>query len=354
MKHALSIRAATCAALATLNSATFAAGYAVVEVSVKPVVSQGDYTFSQPVAIARDGRTLMLVGTIKDGAAYIAGETCNLAGDSCRRLPPKDRNTRYTAASSDFKRIAGLVEDEQGNDWVVRLNDGVPEYLLAQARANSVNKANVVVGEDAQGHAYRYGSEKETLPSLAGSFAYANSINDSGVVVGQSSTADGEERAIIWNKLGEVRPLQPKTPNGKGHYSIASFITAGGVVYGASTFHDRGFVKHAVRFTNTGKAAVSLGALGSPDSGNTSFAQSANSHGSAVGYSTNSPVDETEQAVLFVNGTVIELATQVPDLVRAKYRLAYATDINEAGQILVMAHRRDSGDPIALRLDPQP
>lgn len=354
LNRALNLRALACAALATLASTSFAAGYSVVEPAVKPIFPQGDHTDSQPTALAADGRMLIIATTSKGNTYRHGGETCSAAGDFCKRLEPKDRPSFYSAASSDFKHFAGFAEDlAGGQQWVTRLNGGVPEYLFQGAVATSINKRNVVVGADFAGQAFRYGDKKETLPALGWPESSANWINDSGVCVGRGESAD-DSRALIWNRLGEVRPLQPSMPDGMGHYSAASFISADGVAYGTSTYHDRGLVRHAVRFTKGDKGAVSLGALGSSDSGNTSGVSRANSFGAAVGWSTNRPADADSHAVLFVNGQVIELATQVPAQVRAKYRFFTAVDINDAGQITVRALRRDSGDPVSLRLDPQP
>jgi hypothetical protein len=48
MKHALKLRTLACAALAMAATNTFAAGYAVVEFAVEPVLKHGAYTFSYP------------------------------------------------------------------------------------------------------------------------------------------------------------------------------------------------------------------------------------------------------------------------------------------------------------------
>jgi hypothetical protein len=71
---------------------------------------------------------------------------------------------------------------------MIRFKGGQPEFLLAHARANSINKKNVVVGENVVGMAYRYDDAEQVLPALAGPFNYANSINDAGAVAGEGST----------------------------------------------------------------------------------------------------------------------------------------------------------------------
>jgi hypothetical protein len=51
------------------------------------------------------------VTVTKNDTAWGGGEVCNSAGDACKRLPPKDYDSRFVAASADLSRIAGVAED---------------------------------------------------------------------------------------------------------------------------------------------------------------------------------------------------------------------------------------------------
>lgn len=351
MKQTSCLRALACAALSIAASSSFATEYSVMEYSAKPAAKHGLYTSAFLGSLATDGKALISVVTVlMDSTTEWAGETCNAAG-RCKILPPQGRGAYYRAASRDLKRIAGTARDEQGVTRAVRVNNGAVEYLMPVAWVNSINKRNVLVGSSAEGPAFRYGDSLELLPSLAMPYGEAFWINDEGVVVGYGYNAEFESRAVIWSKSGAVRELQPTMPAGIGYWSTASFVSSDGIVYGTSTWHDRGVVPHAVRFIK-GKA-ISLGALGTAQDGNTSQASRANSAGQVVGTSTNLPVDGDRQAVLFADGGVIELATLVPEEVRAKYALKTAFDINDAGQILVIARERGTDTEVVLRLDPQ-
>lgn len=354
MNQAYCLRALIYAALSSVASSTFAAGYSVVEYAARPVAKHGDYTSAFIGSLATDGRALISVVTIVNGTtADWAGETCNSVADACKILPPRGRGAYYLAASRDLKQIAGTARDENGVTWAVRMNAGAAEYVMPATWVNSINKKNVMVGSLPDGRAFRYGDALEALPSLALPYGYANWINDDGVVAGAGYNAESEYRAVLWSKSGAVRELQPNMPAGMGHWSWATFVSPGGVAYGSSTWHDRGIVQHAVRFAGKAKA-TSLGALGKPDDANTSEASRANSAGLVVGSSTNLPADGGRQAVLFTDGGVVELATLVPEEARAKYAFQTAYDINDAGQILVIAMVKGTDAQVVLRLDPKP
>jgi uncharacterized membrane protein len=340
MNRKFCLRALACVAVSVLTASSFAANYSVMEYEAKPAAKRGAYTSTYIGSLAADGRALISVATIlHDSTVEWAGETCKATG-SCKLLPPLGRDAYFRSASRDMKRIAGTARDEEGVTRAVRVNSGVLEYLEPVAWVNSINKKNVFTGSSAEGPAFRYGDSLELLPTLAMPYGEAFWINDDGVTVGYSYNAEFEERAVLWSKSGALRELQPTMPAGMGYRSVASYVSVGGVAYGTSNWHDRGAMSHAVRFAK-GKA-ISLGTLGKAENDNTSQASRANSAGQVVGSSTNLPLDGESQAVLFTNGTAVELATLIPQEARDKYALRMAFDINDAGQILV------------LRLDPMP
>jgi hypothetical protein len=345
------LRALACAALSFMAGAAFAAQYTAIELPAKPAAKHGAYNHVIGSVLAADGRAVIHASTFfKDDTSVGVAELCSAAGDVCKKREPIDKNVSYGAASSDFKRLAGNLYDAAGHFSAVRQQKGVLEVLAEHASALGINRKGVTVGVKGD-DAFLYDTELHVLPRLTDGYAVAHAINDNGVTVGESRLSLHENRAVRWDQ-GQVSLVQTNIPHGLGFGSVATVITPAGTIYGSSSFHDRGTTQHAVRFSADG-TAVSLGALNA-NQGNTSDVLAANTQGASVGWSTNYPSDGTQQAVLFKEGQVLELATAVPQEVRAKYAFQFATAINDAGQILVAALRRPTYEAVVLRLDPQP
>lgn len=352
MKPALSWRALTCAAFSALASSAFAAPYSAIELPAKPAAKGGVHNDSRSAVLAADGRALIFASTYFADETFVGvAERCTAAGDVCKKGGTSDKGAAYAAASSDYKRFAGTHYDRSGSFSAIRLQKGVVETLVENGQATGINRKGVTVGLTNNAESsFIYDTQLHTLPGLAGGFTLAHAINDSRVAVGQSRLSLKEKRAVRWD-AEQLSMVQTDIPVGLGFGSNATVITQAGTIFGSSSFHDKGTTQHAVRFTTDGKA-VSLGALNA-NKGNTSEVLAANELGVAVGWSTNAPTNGTSQAALFKDGQVIELATVVPDAVRAKYELMFATAINDAGQILVIASRKSDFTGVTLRLDPQ-
>ncbi len=86
-----------------------------------------------------------------------------------------------------------------------------------------------VSAPEAASHAVSVGSMTDlgTLPD--GTFSYASDINNRGQIVGSSTTASGEEHAVLWQD-GSVTDLGTLG----GTYSQASAINARGQIVGVS------------------------------------------------------------------------------------------------------------------------
>lgn len=332
------------------STEVLASGYAVVELPVKSAAKGGDHDSPTAVAIAADGCTLVHCSThFSDGTFFSASEVCKVNEPGCRLLPPKGQRTEIYAASTEFGWFAGSVWDEGDTVWAVRQHHGTVEYLFPGTGPSAINERGVAAGVLAGGKPFRFESAQQEMETLPGIQSWVSSINDAGVAVGMSSTAEGESRAVQWDRRGRIRILQSDVP--PGHSSIALFISRDGSIYGNSTYHDHGTVLNAVRFAADGKA-MSLGTLGGDPVADFSVVRQANNRGAAVGYSSNSKA--WYNAVLFENGAVIELAAQVSEEARAKYSFDAATAINDDGKILVNATRRGTQEEVALRLDPLP
>ena len=171
------------------------------------------------------------------------------------------------------------------------------------SRATSINNAGVIVGQsdiptDYDGgarHAFIWSNgTMSQLGTLGGSFSFAHDINDAGKVVGNASTSDGS-RAFLYSE-GTMTNLGT-LPDDNG--SSALSINNAGTVVGVSFIGD--LSQHAVKWQEGTITLLS-------DSG---IASDINESGQIVGYtfSLNELQHTVHRAVLWQNGTMIELGT---------------------------------------------
>lgn len=169
-------------------------------------------------------------------------------------------------------------------------------------------------------HAFRQVAGTMTdLGTLGGPHSVAQGVNASGLVVGISYTADGRERAVLWDAAGTIRDLG--VLGGSPGRSVALSLNDAGVVVGFSS--DRTGATRA--FVHDGSTMRDLGALPVRRGTSYAYAHDINNRGQVVGFS-------LDHAVLWQSGKVIDLNTQVGK--GSGWVLRRAQGINEAGWIV--------------------
>jgi probable HAF family extracellular repeat protein len=208
-----------------------------------------------------------------------------------------------------------------------------------QSEARDINNAREIIGEacdDSGCHAFRAGRDHalEVLPGLTG----ARAINDRGEIVGFSGISP-----VLWRD-GEVitlPPLQASNPRGD-----AVEINNRGQIIGSSSnrpvLWQNGEVSELPR----------LPGYGSP------FALAINESGTIVGGSVLTS-GGAERAIAWEDGAMVDLENQTdrqPGQTDAnQLPLTMALDVNERGQILVLARDTTSeiNRPVAVVLTPE-
>lgn len=205
-----------------------------------------------------------------------------------------------------------------------------------RSRAYAINDAGQIVGAaDDSGlyvRSFIYSNGvMQDIGGLGGSLSVAYGLNGYGQVVGSSYiTGDGTYHAYLYSG-GVMQDL------GGGNSSSAYCINNNGQIVGVSSNH---------AFLYSGGSMQDLGTMG----GAVSTAQSINNIGQIVGFSRMST--NADHAFLYANGSMHDLN----DLVAVPgtgWTLAYATAINDAGQIAgygVNPHNKAS----AFLLNPLP
>lgn len=218
--------------------------------------------------------------------------------------------------------------------------------------ATAVNDAGVVAGFSSEGQSsssafvYQDGAFV-ALGGLGGAVSVANAINAGGQVAGFASLAsdDGDwpdpaRHATIYRD-GSQHDLGTLG----GRISEASDINDAGFAAGWSELAD-GFSERPFLFAPDSGQLTDLGSLG----GVFGRANALNSAGTVVGLSDIGGPDGVDyHAFVFGPDGMRDLNLLVEGI--GDWRLATATDINDAGQILAQACRGAAGDCRAVRLD---
>ena len=205
----------------------------------------------------------------------------------------------------------------------------------------AVNGAGDVVGDTRSGTRDHFGAVNShaflmrnglmtDLGTLGGQHSCALGINGSDVVVGKSDVDRGiigaidstapQTHAFAWSAgqmkdlgtLGGLNSLAYSVSNvgAIAGYSDTIYGTAHAFLYQSGIMHD-------------------LGALEGDD---TSVAMAVNDRGLVVGYSGDQQSDDSEKAVLWTNGTTVDLNTLLPK--NSGWDLQYARAINDKGEIV--------------------
>ena len=344
------------AVVTTLASSLAAAqSYTVVELPAKRVIKGASVYMAVPTAgLDNSGRSLVYGHAFfDDGRHVLRGEHCNAAGTKCSLLTPKDVDNGWNTLSFNGRFRGGAILTGPGvvGDALRQEKGESTEHMFCCGESRAINNFGVVAGvSDNASTAWFFDTERHVLPGLQGGRTQAAGIADTGLIVGESQTVAGERRAVAW-QAGGGSPylLQTGIPDGLRYESRAIAVTSAGVAYGTSNYlPNHSSATHAVRFEGGG--VFDLGAL--PGQSNTSEALAVNNHGIAVGWSTNGSGPTT--ATLFDGlGNAFDLTTLIPEEDRAKYYVVqFATAINDAGQILVVAMKNVTFETVTLRLDP--
>ena len=209
---------------------------------------------------------------------------------------------------------------------------------------NGINNAGQVVGYSltapGQRHAFITGPNglgMTDLGTLGGNESYASGINDAGQVVGYSYTAAGQPHAFITgpNGLG-MKDLGTLPTLGGLDGSYAYGINDAGQVVGSSftITTAAGQTEHAFITGPNGVGMTDLGTLGG-DYSFVSAASGINDAGQVVGNSY-SAVGPVHAFITGPNGVGMTDLNSLAEL-SAIYRISSAIDINNNGQILVVA-----------------
>lgn len=153
------------------------------------------------------------------------------------------------------------------------------------------NYSTIVTGSDhRKRHAFLYDHNNQSmirLGTLGGESSYAFDINDSNQIIGYSNTAEGNERAFLFDLSSEVTMLALGTLGGL--HSAATAINNAGQVVGHSSINH--VDTHA--FIYQDGEMQDLGTLG----GHCSFANDINDHGQVIGSSYD--VNENDRAFIY-------------------------------------------------------
>jgi len=203
--------------------------------------------------------------------------------------------------------------------------------------AYAINDGGAIVGAskvDATStlHAFSYDGTMHDLGTLGGTNSYARGINAGGTIVGYSYMADLSTHAFLYD--GTMHDLGTLGGNQASAYAINN----GGKVVGTSDMATGG--SDAFLFDGT---MHDLGRL----SGTYALATAINSGGLGVGYA--SLAGDAVTHATFFDGGAFDLNNYL-DASGDGWELAYATGINDSGQIA--GYGLLNGDPTSFLLTP--
>lgn len=336
--------AVPCLALAAAPVPAPADGYRVVEMPAVFLDPDG-VNFVTVGVLAEDGDVWINVGTLAPSQDHDVFTT-QRCSDSTGCVITAPRNRSHFWRGGRKGHFAGASFSDTGKEWQARKLKGQPMERLwrtTSGGALAINAAGTVVGS-AESRPVVFDTALRVLPDLGGGQGEARDIDDQGVVVGASVTAQGGSCAVKWVNLRIDASWCP--PSG---WAWAGAIGAAGTVVGQSSFAQT-TPPHAARFEADG-SVVDLGAL-APAALSQSLAMAVNRFGQVVGWS-NDAAGGGGRAVRFDTAGVVDLNLQISPADQARYRLAYAKAINDAGQIMVAAVlKADPEKTVVLRLDP--
>ena len=315
-------------------------------------------TATAPSASAADSLRYEIGAVIREGngnALNEAGDVAGIAnypldgfvwskGGGYEFLPalPGQVNTQANDLN-DTGMVAGISGREgiESPAHAVRWVDGVVQELGAleeggQSEAYGINDSGAVVGQADAGfvtHGFIWTEETGMVDVTGdGGFGYAWDVNESGEVTGSRGSS-----AYVW-KDG-VFTLLPKAAGFA--FSFGNAINDSGQVAGEVTTADGNAEKFA-RWT----PGVGIKVLGGQGEHNRMFG--INNAGTTVGRGVISA--GIERGVIYRDDIGLR---NIDDLMTtSEYGISYATDINDAGQILAAGYNRYTGDGATLRLDP--
>jgi probable HAF family extracellular repeat protein len=210
--------------------------------------------------------------------------------------------------------------------------------------AHDINNLGQVVGTaETDAGPYRafiwHSGTMTKLGTLGGDSSEARGINDQGDVVGESTMADGATHAFLLRR-GHMKDLGTLG----GRWAAAYAINAQRLVVGCSTMAGEA---QTVAFLHDGTGMKALPTLG----GSYACASDLNAGGWIVG-SALIAGDAEWHGFLYDGTQMIDLNDTLPDEVRARWTITFASGINRRGQVAAMGTHKATGSERALLLTP--
>ena len=259
-------------------------------------------------------------------------------------------NAGYVVGTSPYEFMSrGYLFDGSTSKNLGAFSEGVCQGCNLSSVAHGINNLGQVVGagETVDGP-YRaciwQGGTMTKLGTLGGDSSEARGINDRGDVVGESTLADGTTHAFFYRRGHELDDLRDLGTLG-GSWSAAYAVNGQRLVTGCSTTAGG---TQTVAFVYDGTSMKALPTLG----GSYACASDINVNGWIVG-SALIAGDVEWHGFLYDGTQMIDLNDTLPDEVRARWTVTFASGINRHGHIAAMGTHKAHGSERALLLTPR-